>query len=169
MKLDATWFRSLRHRADRAGETAAVLRHVLVRLRADGTMTISVDGQPLPEPQCEHTRLGQAIAAIAEKSTSPLRVEVHEVDGTIWADILTPPQVANMGTPDHATGTEESFSITYEGFNPDEEVLIAEVARTVAADQEGRVRVLAHQDSTRHRNVVIYGTVSGTIIAAGLA
>ena len=149
-------------------QVPAVLTQIVARFGDDGLMTISVDGQVLAGVPLGPDQLGSTIASIAERSRSPVRVEIHETDGTIWADILTPP-ATDAPNVESSAADSGSFSVTYEGFAPGEEVLIAEITRTVIADQDGAVRLLAHRHSGRDKDAIVFGTVSGTTIASGLA
>lgn len=149
-------------------QVPAVLTQIVARFRDDGPMSITVDGQALAGVPLGLDQLGSTIASIAERSRSPVRVEIHETDGTIWADILTPP-ATDAPNVESSAAKSGSFSVTYEGFVPGEEVLIAEITRTVVADQDGAVRLLAHRHPGRHKDVIVFGAVSGTTIASGLA
>ncbi|MCW2752176.1 MAG: hypothetical protein JWR83_3286 [Aeromicrobium sp.] len=149
-------------------QVPAVLTQIVARFGDDGLMTITVDGQVLCDAPLGPDQLGSTIASIAERFRSPVRVEIHETDGTIWADILTPPAI-DTANVESSAAESGSFSVTYEGFTPGEEILIAEITQTVIADQDGAVRLLAQRHPGRHKDVMVFGTVSGTTIASGLA
>ena len=69
-----------------------VLPHVLVRVDDDGTLAVTVDGEPFePEefaPPWRRSGFGTLIDAVTGDRRVPVRVEVREVDGTAFTDIM---------------------------------------------------------------------------------
>lgn len=76
-------------------EVPVVLPRVVMVLAANGTMTVTVDGAPHgPEPFAPPWRresFAHVVDQLTTQHRSPLRVEVHEADGTVFTDIITPP------------------------------------------------------------------------------
>lgn len=144
-----------------------VLPLVVVRPGGTDTVTISVDGHDHPDSPLRRDRLGDALARIAHEQDCAIRVEVHDPDGTVYADIIDPPpppaDTHNAGQPadDGAVGVEVSAG----GFLPGEPVHIAVAVTTETADPAGRLT--AHLDTSQLGGgavVVVFGAVSGVTI-----
>ena len=69
------------------------LPHVLVIVAADGTLTATVDGTPIPAPGdtvWTRTTFGPLMDAITKDRAVAVRVEVRECDGSVFTDIIRP-------------------------------------------------------------------------------
>jgi hypothetical protein len=114
-----------------------VLSVVNVAIDADGVLAVEVDGVPR-EPEQARTRgdLRSVIDEITSDFGAPVRVEVHEADGSTYADIATPPAssapTAAVPSPDLSAPT-----LAGAGFKPGEEVALAYVVVRHNADAEG--------------------------------
>jgi hypothetical protein len=68
-----------------------VLPHVIVRPDGPGTVAVTLDGVSVSDSPIPRVQLGEAISQIVEQVAAAVRVEVHEPDGAVHADILSPP------------------------------------------------------------------------------
>jgi hypothetical protein len=114
-----------------------VLSVVRGAIDADGIMTVDVDGVTCDSEQ-RRTRgdLRAVIDEITSEFGAPVRVEVREADGSIYADIATPPETpapeAAEPPPNPSTP-----ALAGAGFQPGEEVALAYVVVRQKADAEG--------------------------------
>ena len=150
---------------------------VVLDVREDGTVTVTVDGKRLdPDPFAPPWRrssFGQIIDRATNDRTTPARVEVREADGTTFTDIIAARRRRSRPEPEPEpkAPTEPVFhTVEGDGFVPGEDVAVAvvtghtDVARTgtararidpagVSVDQAGGVI-----------EVILFGRVSGTTI-----
>ncbi|MFV0257482.1 MAG: hypothetical protein ACK5PP_03395 [Acidimicrobiales bacterium] len=144
-----------------------VLPLVVVRPGGTDTVTISVDGHDHPESPQRRDRLGDALARIAHEQDCAIRVEVHDPDGTVYADIIDPPP-RPLPVPDKPEGSDVGavgVEVSAGGFLPGEPVHIAVAVTTETADPAGRLT--AHLDPSQLGGgavVVVFGAVSGLTI-----
>lgn len=139
-----------RLRGDGSGLVPVVLPLVLLRPEDGGTMTITLDGQPVADAAIPQVQLGEALAQIVDQLATPVRVEVHEPDGTVHADILTPPAhqpAVPPPTPDRPRAPEPPAHPQTWGSGPrqdnDAHIGVPAAAAGAAADT-GRRRRLHH-------------------------
>jgi hypothetical protein len=114
-----------------------VLNVVHVAIDSHGVLSVDVDG--LPRDLGQRTTRGDLRAVIDEITTDlgvPVRVEVHEADGSTFIDIHTPPDhpAPAMQEPSPETATP---SLAGAGFQPGEEVALAYVVVRQTADAAG--------------------------------
>ena len=91
----------------------AVLPVITMTISADGTMTVAVDGTPFEPPRFgppwARASFAEIIDTVLHAHGSPVRVVVHEADGTVFTDLITrplqgsvapsaPPQVRDGGS-----------------------------------------------------------------------
>ena len=156
-----------------------VLPHVLVRVDDDGTLAVTVDGEPFePEelaPPWRRSGFGTLIDAVTGDRRVPVRVEVREVDGTAFTDIITAarrrpaPEPEGESAPEEATAAVELVEVTGEGFVPGEDVAVAVIVAHTDATPAGNARALidaAQLDAARLASagtgeVFLLGRVSG--------
>ncbi|WP_229659413.1 hypothetical protein [Nesterenkonia alkaliphila] len=160
-----------------------MLPHVLVRVNDDGTLTVRVDGEPFePDefaPPWRRSTFGALIDAVTQDRRVPVRVEVREVDGTAFTDIITPakrrrPQPEPEEKRHEATAGASLVEVTGEGFVPGEDVAVAVIVAHTGATPTGDARALldtAHLaevglTSTGAGEVILLGRVSGTQVIA---
>lgn len=135
-----------------------------IRIAAYGRLTVDIDGAPY-ESASVFTRgdLGDVLDQIATTLDSPVRVEVHEADGTTYADIATPPDTPAEHTtePDPAKASDGTGT----GFQPGEEVVIAYVLTRQTADADGvaPLRLPAALLASQRDGLVIVGLTSHVI------
>jgi hypothetical protein len=152
-----------------------VLPHVVMTVHEDGTMTVTVDGEPhFPEPFAPPWRR-DAFASIIDILTGerhvPVRVEVREADGTVFTDIITP---TRRRLPDPAPTESVAPSappalmvLRGEGFVPGEDVAVAVIVSHSDAASDGTARGLLAPDLlalSPTREVILLGRVSGTLV-----
>lgn len=165
-------------RDDRASEDAVapvVLPHVVVQVGEDGTLTVTVEGEPFePEefaPAWQRSTFGALIDAVTDQRRVPVRVEVREVDGTTFTDIITPGRRRRRGTENDDMATPEPaqpglVEVTGEGFVPGEDVAVAVIVSHTDASPTGEARALleaTHLDRAASRDVILLGRVSGVV------
>lgn len=113
-----------------------VLSVVHVAIDADGVLAVDVDGVPRDS---EQGRTRGDLRAVIDEITSdlgaPVRVEVHEADGSTYADIATPPTPAPAAA--ERPPTPPPPPLAGAGFQPGEEVALAYVVVRQNADAEG--------------------------------
>ena len=160
-----------------------VLPLVVMTIRSDATMTVTVDGEPYEPPPFGPPWGRGSFAAILDELTGqhycPVRVEVREVDGTVFTDIITPSTRLNRtlglylapqpeSPPKSATTmpVEALPTVSGEGFLPGEDVAVAIIVAHTDAATDGTARSLVTggmQASSPTREVILLGRVSGTL------
>lgn len=148
----------------------AVLPQVIATFDDTGTVRVTVDGVARPDGPTSCEELGRVLAGIADEHGGPVRVEVREPDGSRYADILQPrlPEPkTDAAQDDHAPG--DGPLLRGEGFLPGETVLVAVVATSTHADQDGAASLADSPKSPLQASeVVLFGSASGTIVRASL-
>lgn len=153
-------------------ETLTVLPKVVAIAGDDDRLALVVDGRPRSEP-VPRAELGGALARIAAEAAGPIRVEVREPNGISYADIIEPPDDADA-SGGQAVPVSRTFSVSYEGFLPGEEILIAVVDRIERADADGRLtlttapRPRSRRERRTRRDVIVFGSTSGTTIVGAI-
>ncbi|KQZ84109.1 hypothetical protein ASD56_08815 [Microbacterium sp. Root166] len=174
----------------------AVLPVITMTISADGTMTVAVDGTPFEPPRfgAPWTRasFAEVIDTVLLAHGSPVRVVVHEADGTVFTDLITrplqgsvaptvPPQIRDAGSSApaeplaapaaliDATPLVEPPRAVYgeEGFLPGEEVALAIIVRHIKASADGSARALLEPGLCRvtaEGAIVLVGRISGTCV-----
>ncbi len=183
-----------RRRASRATESEgwtdvpAVLPVVTMAVQSDATLLVLVDGEQFDPstfaPPWQRTSFAQIISSVMKLRHSPVRVVVHELDGTVYTDIVTTPP---RHVPDPPALPEQSPTSTQDatpatdktdpmhllavgndgGFVPGEEVAVAVIVRHTAAGREGATRAQIEPsllDLSPTREVILLGRVSGTCV-----
>lgn len=146
----------------------------------DGTMSATVDGEPLAPPSAEGVWRRGSFARIVDQVTQermiPARVEVTEADGATFTDIIT--AVARKTTPavaqpEPAPATPPRlWEVTGAGFVPGEDVAVCRIIRHTDAASTGAARALLdltadHLDPADE--VLLVGRVSGTFVVRSLS
>ncbi len=151
---------------------------VALHVRADGTVDATSDGRPLLPPdgtgRWGRSSLPQIIDQASDQRTIPVRIEVHETDGSTFTDLVAArPKRATPDTPTAPQAGHEprrvagpvlhSFEAT--GFVPGEDVAVAVIVSHTDATGTGDARALIDlndlPDSTRE--VIFLGRISGTL------
>lgn len=152
------------------------LPHVVMDIAPDGRMTVTVDGtlyEPEPfAPAWQREDFARVLDQLSSQHRSPLRVEVHEADGTTFTDIITPttrrrPQPEPAPTPPPSRRVmPELVTLHGEGFVPGEDVGIAIVIAHGDAAPDGTMHALLtteQANASPTREIVLLGRVSGTL------
>lgn len=146
-----------------------VLPFVEVWIDSAGGLAVTVDREPCDIPEnvfpAGRPALGRILDEITSRLASPVRVEVHEADGAVFTDILTPRQ----STPEPSATTKLATDLPRRespgGFAPGEQVAVAVVITYVTADDTGSAQVrLPAALMAKHRGaVLLIGRTSGTV------
>ncbi|MFZ2751511.1 MAG: hypothetical protein WAZ15_14555 [Propioniciclava sp.] len=148
-----------------SGPVPPVLPQIIAEVVSAEHVVLTVNGKRLPATPTRRDELGAVIAELVARFASPTRVEVRELDGSVYADILTPepndPAIPDE-TPDRAR--PELVEFTAEGFVAGEDVAIALVLRHTSAASNGSARALLDpaEQAAVTGEVVLLGRISGT-------
>lgn len=160
-----------------------VLPVVDVTVDDHGSLTVTLDGDPCTaDDTLGRSDLPALVDTIAHDLGSPVRVEVHEHDGSSFTDIVTPapmepapqrpvpardvaaddlPLPVRSGT---GTALASVFGISGEGFTAGEEVEICLVFARQVADEHGTTQLrLPPAALAAHPRVALIGRTSGVI------
>jgi hypothetical protein len=156
-----------RRRSQTAPPVPVVLPFVKVRIAPDGKLTITVDREPYDFPAnvvpAGRPALARILDDITSRLGSPVRVQVHEADGTVFTDIIAP----RRGHTTESSEAAEPRPTRPAGgeFVPGEEVAVAIVVTQATVDSSGSARVrLPAALMAKHRGaVVLVGRTSGTV------
>lgn len=127
-----------------------VLPLVCVRVDDAGSLSVTVDDEPLSDASAlTREELRPLLDRIATERGSALRVEVHEPNGKVFTDFHTPESTTvPEPTPEpvrhehrahdgQLSVSVKAGSLTGEGFQPGEEVVVAIVVHTTASNSDG--------------------------------
>ncbi|MCO5294465.1 MAG: hypothetical protein M9882_06115 [Homoserinimonas sp.] len=151
-------------------------------ITADGAMTVTVDGvahMPAPfAPGWRREAFPTILDALTARYRSPLRVQVHEADGSTFTDIITPPRerptpkpwetqppVAVVSPPVPAA-QPVLHQVAGAGFVPGEDVAVAIIHAHTDASSDGTARTLLTAEQTAlavTSEVILLGRISGTL------
>jgi hypothetical protein len=140
---------------------------VEVTVDTDGYLAVTLDREPYSADQAlQRADLQRLVDGIAADLETPVRVEVHEVDGSTFTDIVTPePRPADPATKQvQCKVLASAFGISGGGFTAGETVEVCVVVARRVADDEGTAQlrlpptVLADQP-----DVVLVGRTSGAV------
>ena len=146
-----------------------VLPLVEARIDSAGGLAVTVDREPYVIPAnvvpAGRPALTRILDEITTRLASPVRVEVHETDGTTFTDIVTP----RPSTPAPSVPAELPADLPPRehagGFVPGEQVAVAVLVSHVTADETGsaQVRLPAALMAKYRGAVVLVGRTSGTV------
>ena len=177
---------TLRHRRNDTSESVpVVLRHVVITVDITGTLTVTADQQPYLPPAGEVwgrgdfatiLELRRQQVGLGQHRHVPVRVDVYESDGSHFTDIIhahrprrNPEPEPDVPAPtDEETAADTPAPPTDDsgrlvGFLPGETVLVAQVTKEVAADENGTIT----PPDTALGPVVVVGRASGTVVVQG--
>lgn len=147
---------------------------VVATVQENGETHVAVNGVMLVEGPIERDALGRVLSAIAEDEQTPIRVEVHEADGRVFADILTPPPPRSRFAPPPvapATAPAPPALIEFygQGFVPGEDVAVAVIMTRTSAAGTGFARAVLERRQLPGpvTDVLLFGEISGTIVRQG--
>ncbi|MBT9608329.1 MAG: hypothetical protein IT189_01890 [Microbacteriaceae bacterium] len=154
--------------------------HVRVAVAPDGALSVTVDGAPFTAPEALRPLRRDTFGALADHLTaaldSPIRVEVHEADGSTFTDILTPPRRRSRFAPPEPAFPQQAsapaaavpavlFEVSADGFVPGEDVALAVIVAHSDAGPTGHGRALLQHhllELAPTREVLLLGRISGT-------
>ncbi|MGP5735657.1 hypothetical protein [Candidatus Corynebacterium faecigallinarum] len=161
-------------------EVPVVLPQVVMIVGDDGAMTVTVDGTPYePEefaPPWRRESFPVILDTLTGQRRAPVRVEVHESDGSTFTDIVTPrpPTRAPAETTPQPAATQDAgarlVEVAGEGFVPGEDVAVAVIVRHASATATGTARHLLDQAELGpdgRGEVLLFGRISGTAVIVG--
>lgn len=146
----------------------------------DGTMSATVDGEPLAPPVTGGVWRRGSFTQIVDQVTAermiPARVEVTEADGSTFTDIITATAPKNTPAPDlpepEPVDAPRLVEVTGEGFVPGEDIAVCRIIRHTDAAATGTARALidlTYDHLNLGDEVVLVGRVSGTITVRSLS
>jgi len=145
-----------------------VLPRVVVCPEHARSMTVTLDGQPVSDAPIPQVQLGEAISQIIEQLGTAVRVEIHEPDGTVHADILTPPagqprQPAPAADRPHRRGRSPLVEVWAGGSEPGEAAHGGAAVATAARDPDrhGGIDLDPNLADSRGGPVLMAGATSG--------
>ncbi len=155
------------------------LPHVLITVSDGDELTVTVDGAPYLPPEFSgpwrRSSFGPILDALSDERRVPLRVEVREVDGAVFTDIITPhARRTRAARPPNlpaspAAPTQELPALVVlegEGFIPGEDVAVAIVVMHGEGGPTGMARALVEATALGQsptREVILLGRISGTV------
>ncbi|MGO1506685.1 MAG: hypothetical protein ACTHW5_01420 [Microbacterium sp.] len=145
----------------------------------DGSIIVTVDGVMLMQGPIARDALGRVLSAIAEDKRSPIRAEVHESDGRVFADIITPPPRSRFAPPPATSPVPPPVpvvrrpslvEVSGQGFVPGEDVAVLVIVAHTSAAGNGLARAILEPERLPDdvRDVLLFGEVSGTIVRQGV-
>ena len=155
-------------------------------ITADGAMTVTVDGvayMPAPfAPGWRREAFPTILDALTARYRSPLRVQVHEADGSTFTDIITPPRERPTPKPWEARAPAPApvavvsppvpaaqpvlHQVAGSGFVAGEDVAVAIIHAHTDASSDGTARTLLTAEQTALAvtgEVILLGRISGTL------
>lgn len=141
-----------------------VMPLIEVMIDDDGYLDIRLDREPCaPERAVTRRELGSIVESISNDLGAPVRVEVHESDGTAYTDIVTPDGHAN-----EQTAADQVPEASPAAFLPDEDVSVAVIlSRHQRGDDSLESRLPPALLAAHRGNVVLLGRTSGTFRVIG--
>lgn len=145
-----------------------VLSTVHVEVGADGDLSVDIGGEPYAvDRRLRRAELASVLGEITTALGTAVRVEIHESDGTTYADITTPPEEPrDRDAPEPADQVPVS-GLSARGFQPGEEVAIAYVVARQTADGSGHTAVqLPPALASAHRHGFVLLGMRSQVVAA---
>jgi hypothetical protein len=146
----------------------AVLPQILLEAVSADTLIVTVNGDKLAATPIRRDAIAQTVTELVARLASPTRVEVRELDGSIQADVLTPPAppspFAPPESPSQGMPLSSLVEFTADGFIAGEDVAVAVILRHASADHTGGVRALLDRGEAPKPagEVLLFGRISGT-------
>jgi hypothetical protein len=144
-----------------------VMPLVEVTVDTNGSLAVTLDREPYSaDGSLQRGHLKRLVDGVAADLGTPVRVEVHEVDGSTFADIVTPqPCPAEPSTKLLQGKTLGSgFGISGGGFTAGETVDVCVFVAQGVADDEGTAQLrLPPAVLADHPHVVLIGRTSGAV------
>ena len=155
------------YRRDEHGTLKVPVVMPLVEVTVDGAgaLDIRLDREPYSaEGGVNRNDLQRILLTIADDLGAPLRVEVHESDGTAFTDIVMPHRETTPAAP-----APDPAGRSAAGFLPDEEVSIAVIVGRHQSGSAGwtEPRIPPALLAAHKGDVVLLGRTSGAIKVCG--
>lgn len=149
----------------------AVLPQILLEEVAEDRLIVTVNGDKLAATPITRAQITSTLTELVARFGSPTRVEVRELDGSIHADILTPPPPRSAFAPPETeaqvpVAVPSLAEFTGQGFVPGEDVALALIIRHTSAAPDGNARALLDLDERPRMTgeVILFGRISGTLV-----
>lgn len=173
--------------ADSTSSAPVSVPHLVLDVHEDGTMAATLDHHPVAAPEgvgaWRRAMFAQIIDHVTHDRAIPVRVTVHEVDGSTFTDILpaakrpapkrdtdsAPEAVRKPGR--RRRGADPIEVDGGDGFISGEDIAVAVIVAHTDAAPDGRARALLDPQvvaAAKAGEVVLVGRVSGTIAVRGL-
>lgn len=171
---------------DPSATVPVAVPHLVLDVHEDGTLTATLNAHPVAPPgeagTWRRAMFAQIIDHVTGERAIPVRVTVHEADGTTFTDILpaakrptSQPQAETAPEPVTA-GKRRRPADPIEvdggdGFVAGEDVAVALITTHTDAAPDGRARALLDSQvvaAAKAGEVVLVGRVSGTIAIRSL-
>lgn len=161
-------------RDDRASLRAPVVMPLVeATITEDGQLEVLLDREPYSaDGVLQRGDLSRVLAEITKDLGTPVRVEIHEPDGSSFTDIVTPSreEPEPLAKPRNSAAHFSAFGIAGEGFVPGEEVTVAVVVAHQRANEEGTTQLRLPPALLADRpGVVLFARNSGTIAVSDSA
>ncbi|MFV4914036.1 hypothetical protein PFZ49_10905 [Microbacterium lacticum] len=149
----------------------AVLPQILLEAVNADTLVVTVNGNRLAAAPIRRDEITTTVTELVARLGSPTRVEVRELDGSVHADILTPPASeprSPFAPPEHdaakPVAVPSLLEFTADGFVPGEDVALALILRHSSAGPTGTARTLVDRGEKPviTGEVILLGRISGT-------
>lgn len=146
----------------------AVLPQILLEAVSPDSLVVTVNGDRLTATPIRRDEIAQAVTELVTQLGTPTRVEVREMDGSVHADILTPPPPPSPFAPPANLSATPAPTTLLEfpggGFVPGEDVALALILRHSSAGPDGTARALLDRGEkpTITGEVILLGRISGT-------
>ncbi len=159
----------------------ALLPHVRVVVADTGVLDVTVDGAVYPAPDGGAWRretFADLLDTVTEKRSMAVRVEVREVDGTVFTDLIQPATPTRTLEPAPTPKPQRKnrpmlVEISADGFLPGEDVAVAVIlTHTDATGGQARALLDLTQLPDPHGEtweVVLFGRISGTLHVEALS
>jgi hypothetical protein len=173
------------YRRDHPTRVPVVLPLVQVTVTEDDRLMVTLDQQPHETGPITRSDVGRVVGEIATELGSPVRVELRELDGSVFTDIVTPPSFDPAApvdpaaplvpvSPGSANGADapvaltSRFGIAGSGFAPGEDVAVAVVVAHQIAAQDGTAHLrLPPALFADQPLLVLLGRTSGSVAMSG--
>jgi hypothetical protein len=175
------------HEPQDAGRVPVVLPHLAITISDAGMTTgnggarlsATLNGEPYPVPAGPgegRSALGPLVEQVATDLGCPVRIEVREVDGSVFTEIVKPPPAPVVTEAPASWEPAEldaagfgRLEVGGSGFAPDEQVAVAVVVAHQTAGPDGcaRLRLPAALLASRPGTVVLLGRASGFVAVSG--
>lgn len=158
--------------ADEPAPVPAVLPLVVFEAQDGDRLLVIVNGDKHAAAPVRRSEIGRVLTEMVTKFGAPTRVELHEQDGTVHADIVQPPppvlgQDSGEDEPVRRRRhrAPELVELHADGFVAGEDVAVAVILRHGSAGPGGHVRALidrAEIPDPDIAEIALLGRISGT-------